>query len=66
MEELIIKEREVKEALMNVINSSNLPAFILKSMLKEFYEQISKLEQQQYAQAKCNTVKNKKDDGGIK
>lgn len=52
MEEIILKERELKEKLVQTINSSKLPAFILKPMLKELYEQLNMLEQQQYEQAK--------------
>lgn len=52
MEELIIKQRETKESLVNIINNSGLPACMLKPMLKEFYEQLASLEQQQYVQAK--------------
>lgn len=54
MEEIILKEREFKEKLVQVVNSSEMPAFIIKSDLKELYEQIALLEQQQYEQAKIN------------
>lgn len=60
MEEIILKEREFKEKLIQVVNSSELPAFIIKSDLKEMYEQVTLLEQQQYEQAKKNK-KNKEE-----
>lgn len=60
MEELILKERKFKEKLVETINSSNLPAFIIKPCLKEVFEQVSLLEEQQYRQAKelIDTKKN--------
>lgn len=58
MEELIIKERELKEKLAQVINESRLPAFAIKPNLKELFEQVSVLEQQQYEQA-LNSINEK-------
>lgn len=46
MEELILKEREFKEKIVEVINNSNLPAFIIKPTLKDLLGQIELLEQQ--------------------
>lgn len=51
MEEIIMREREFKEKLMQIINESQLPAFILKLEIKELFEQIIVLEQQQYEKA---------------
>ncbi len=51
MEELILKEREVKEQFVKTLNESKLPAFILKYILKDLFEQIDNLAQQQYMQA---------------
>lgn len=59
MEELIIKERKTKEALITIINESGLPALILKPILKELLEQIIMLEPQQYEQSR-QVVENKK------
>ena len=52
MRELILKEREFKMKIIDLINNSNLPAFILKPTLKDLYEQLNDLEQQQYEEAK--------------
>lgn len=52
MRELIIKEREIKEKIIGVINNSGLPAFILKSIIKELYEQINTLAEKQYEEAR--------------
>ena len=60
MEELILKERETKEKLIEIINNSNLPAFILKPILKDLFEQTNLIEAQQYEQAK-KQVENKED-----
>lgn len=60
MEELIVKEREFKENLVKLINESGLPAFIIKPTLKEIFEQITVLEQQQFEEAKNNQVKEEK------
>ena len=53
MEELIVKEQEIRESLVKVINDSKLPAFILEPMIKELYEQITKAKEQQYNEAKA-------------
>ena len=60
MEELIIKEREFKEKIVQVINESGLSAFIIKPILKELLEQVMVLEQQQYEQAQ-DTIKKEKE-----
>lgn len=57
MDELIIKEREFKEKLVQVINESGLLACMVKPTLKEMFEQVSALEQQQYEQACANRDK---------
>ena len=59
MNDLILSERETKEKLVDVINKSNLPAFILRSMIKDLYEQISQVEQQQYQEALKSKQKKK-------
>lgn len=61
MEEIIIKEREIKEKLVELINSSGLPAFMLKSMIKDLYDQLNALEQQQYDIALENKKKKEKE-----
>lgn len=51
MEELILKEREFKENIVQVVNNSKLPAFIIKPILKDLFEQVNVLEEQQYRKA---------------
>lgn len=59
MEEIILKKREFEENLVNLINESNLPAFVLKPVVKDLFEQLNLLEQQQFEQAQ--KMKEKKD-----
>ena len=58
MEELILKEREFRENLARLINESQLPAFIVKPAIKEVFEQLNIIEQQQYENA-TNAIKQK-------
>lgn len=48
MEELILKQIEFKEKLVELLNTCGLPAFVLKPIIKDVYEQLNILEQQQY------------------
>lgn len=52
MEEVILKERETREKIAEVLNNSKIPAMCLKTILKDFLEVTEVLEQQQYQQAK--------------
>lgn len=52
MEELILKERETREKLVELVNNSQLPAILLKPMFKEMLEQLNIIEENQYIQAK--------------
>ena len=63
MEDIILKEKELRVNLTETINKSKLPAFIIKPILKDLFEQASFLEQQQYKEAKSNTVKKKGEEG---
>lgn len=65
MEELILKEREVREKIVEIINNSGLPAFILKPIFKEIYDQICIVEEQQYEKAKNNKIKKEVKENGI-
>lgn len=57
MEELIVKQRDLYDEIIKVINEKNLPAFIIKPIIKELYEQVQISEQQQYEIA----LKNKRE-----
>lgn len=58
MEELILKEREFKEKLVELVNNSQLPALVLKPIFKEILEQLNIIEETQYNQAKELKSKN--------
>ena len=38
MEELIIKEKKFREEIAELINNSEIPAIMIKPILKELYE----------------------------
>lgn len=61
MNDLILNERETKEKLVNVINEAKLPAFVIKNIVKDLFEQLCTLEQKQYEEA-LNEKKGEKDD----
>lgn len=58
MEEIILRKKEFEEKIVNLINEANLPAFIIKPIIKDLFEQLNVLEQQQFEQA----LKNKKEE----
>lgn len=64
MEELIIKEKELKEEIIKLINSSNLPAIILRPILKDLLEQVAIAEKQQYEKAIKNNRLKEEDAKG--
>lgn len=57
MQELIIKERQAREKIAKLMNELDLPAFILKPIIKEVYEQLYNLDIQQYEKAKQESIK---------
>lgn len=59
MEELIVKNQELREILVKDINNSYLPAFAVKNILKDLLEQINIIEKTQFEEAK-KTIDDKK------
>lgn len=57
MEELIIKEEQVRATIEQVIVNSNLPAFILEPIFKDAHEQLLRLKLQQLNIARENEQK---------
>lgn len=51
MDELILREKEYRDKLTQISNEIGLPAFIMKAVVKDLYEQLNNLEQQQYQEA---------------
>lgn len=74
MDELILKKREIENKIIEILENSQLPAFILKSIMQDFQNQLSMLEEQQYQEAfnrmtninKENEVKEENNNGGEK
>lgn len=62
MEELIIKEREFRMGLVNLVNNSNLPTFIMKSTLKEILQEVTEIANQDYETAVANIQKKEKEE----
>ena len=58
-QDIIIKEREIKQQLIDIINKADLPAFLLQYIFKELYEQLENLVEQQYNEAQLKLLKNK-------
>lgn len=48
---LNLKIEEIRKQIMNIINEANLPAYILKPIIKDFYMQLQNLERQELIQA---------------
>lgn len=44
MKPFTIIVQETEEQLIKTINNSNLPAYVLKNILKELYQQVEQLE----------------------
>ena len=55
MEEFILKQKEVKDGLVMLINNSNLPMCTVRPILVDILNQVSMFEEQEYQ----NAVKNK-------
>jgi hypothetical protein len=51
MFEIILKEREVREKIVEIINNSKLPAIIIKPILNDLLNQVNSLSEQQYSEA---------------
>lgn len=62
MEELIIKEREFRMGLVNLVNNSNLPAFIMKSTLKEILQEVTEIANRDYETAIAQMQEKEKEE----
>ena len=61
MDELIIKEDDIRHKIEDLINKSQLPAFILEPIFKEAHEQLLSLKVQQLEIAK-EKINNKEEE----
>lgn len=59
---LNLRIEEIKNQIANTINEANLPAYILKPIVKDFYTQLQNLEQQELIQAQKQYEKSLKDE----
>lgn len=59
---LNLRIEEVRNQIANIINEANLPAYILKPIVKDFYTQLQNLEQQELIQAQRQYEKSLKDE----
>lgn len=66
MEDVIIRTNETKQKLVDTINESGLPAFILNSIIKELQQQLEQLEQSQLQQALQNKEEKEKKEEEVK
>lgn len=54
---------EFIDNLVNLINSSQLPAFIIESILKDTYKDMSLIAQKQYEKDKADYYKKMQENG---
>lgn len=59
---LNLKMQEIKNQIANVINGANLPAYILKPIIKDFYVQLENLERTELIEAQKQYENNLKKD----
>ena len=48
---LILRVKDLENKLVNLINESKIPAFILKTSIEKIYNQLINIEQQENTQA---------------
>lgn len=63
---IIVREKEVRQDILKIINESQLPAFIVRIILKDYYEQLEPIEQQQYQEALTEEQKKEEKKKGDK
>lgn len=66
MDNSILKIYEFKEEVIQKINNSNLPAVIVKLIIKDLLSEVEKIELQQYQEAKTNQEKENLEEKGEK
>lgn len=64
MDNSILKIYEFKEEVIQKINNSNLPAVIVKLIIKDLLSEVEKIELQQYQEAKTNQEKENLEEKG--
>lgn len=51
---LILSVKDTEEKIIKIINSSNIPAFIMKNSIEKILKQLVLIEQQEYESAKSD------------
>lgn len=64
MDNSILKIYQFKEEVIQKINNSNLPAVIVKLIIKDLLSEVEKIELQQYQEAKTNQEKENLEENG--
>lgn len=57
-----LQVQETEEQLVKTLNNSNLPAYVLKNILKELYQQIEQLELNEIEEYNKSQKKKKESD----
>lgn len=60
MQNIIIANQKFQENIVNLVNNSGLPAFIMKQTLKDVVDLLEQLEEQQLQEAVQNEEKKEK------
>lgn len=61
MDELLIREQELRKNIADLLNSCGLPAFVVESVLKDVLQEVTLIKKQQYEEALKNVEKKKKE-----
>ena len=61
MKPFTIQVQETEQGIIDVINKSNLPVYVLKTMLQDVYQQLENIEQQEIEKYQQEQAKNKKE-----
>lgn len=59
---ITMRIEETKESLVAVINESRLPAWLMRDVLRDIYEQVNRLAIQQAEQEKKAYLESEKED----
>ena len=57
-----LQVQETEDQLVKTLNNSNLPAYVLKNILKELYQQIEQLELNEIEEYNKSQKKKKESD----
>lgn len=59
---IILKIEEGKEKIVKAINSTELPIFILEPIIKDVYQEIIRVKQQEYKKAEKSYIENLREE----